>query len=197
MHTPPTSAIEELFVQFQRFMQGQNATVVPPVQPAPTVSEESATTAVSAAPTTTVEAAPTTTLALSPQEALVQFQALFNQMTNRPNALVFQTRPPQPIQNPQRVASNNVATVARPLNVVNPNTQPAPSSRNQRNLQTHSGQENTPTQPTTKRGRKPFPRDDNGNIIRPPGWAPPEKRKKLNTAAITEDIEEENMQEDD
>ena len=116
-------------------------------------------------------------------------------MTNRPNALVFQTRPPQPIQNPQRVASNNVATVARPLNVVNPNTQPAPSSRNQRNLQTHSGQENTPTQPT-KRGRKPFQRDDNGNIIRPPGWAPPEKRKKLNTAAITEDIEKENMQED-
>ena len=112
----------------------------PPTQPTTTVTETSAATVAEAPITTVAEAPTTTTQVLSPQNLLLQFQSLFNQMTNRPNGLVFHTRPAQPISNPQRAASINVATT-RPLAELNVNTQPAASLRNQRTLQ-----ENTPTE---------------------------------------------------
>jgi hypothetical protein len=54
------------------------------------------------------------------------------------------------------------------------------------------------SKPKNKKGRKPFPRDANGNIIRPAGTSTQNKKaKKAKKSETSDDLDEENDEEDE
>ena len=55
------------------------------------------------------------------------------------------------------------------------------TNAHQANTQRHS-KKNTNNQAGGKRGRMPFPRDENNNIIRPDGWRVAKRRKTKKNA---------------